>query len=82
VPGSLEAAVLETISVKLHDENYITSGADTSDPHLRIGAYPAAVCLMGVHFMGVHLIGVHLIDIHFMGMISIPRVALTEISTP
>ena len=35
MPGGLEAAALETISVKLHDENYIASGADTSDPHLR-----------------------------------------------
>ena len=35
VPGSLEAAALETISVKLHDQIYPISVADTFDPHLR-----------------------------------------------
>ena len=35
VPGSLEAAALETISVKLHDQICPISVADTFDPHLR-----------------------------------------------
>jgi hypothetical protein len=35
MPGSLEAAALETISVKLHDQIYPISVADTFDPHLR-----------------------------------------------
>ena len=36
VPGSVEAAALETISVKLHDQIYPISVADTFDPHLRM----------------------------------------------
>jgi hypothetical protein len=39
VPGSLEAAALETISVKLHDQIYPISVADTFDSHLRRRSY-------------------------------------------